>query len=339
MNDVIWYIGGSNVGTDLDTVYNYNYMTDSWTLTPVKLQTGLAAAKGLAAMDGLVYVTGGGDYATSSGGVNASCYMNLLGNNFVSIPNMGTARKYHMMAESSDGRIIVLGGFKPVGFGYAATTSVESLKIATTSLTLSASSIGTGEKLTASLNLVYTYSNIERLAGNIKLVDASNNVYDLGTFSGSMGPKISREVSIPQNITPGTYRFVMYDIEGYTGNLLMGDAFPVFQTNVEVTALPSVEDSLATLEQMNDDLNGELQNVTAEINATKARLAVLEQQNEDLSADIQDVQAQLTEMQNALNQKNDQKLDSTIGYLIMVLVIVILVVVILQFFMFMRKKT
>jgi len=297
--DRILYIGGSDSTNDYKTVYYYSWRYDYWYIEPATLPTTLAAAKGIKAQDGNIYVTGGGTFATSEGGIVKTMYLDTASQTLVGLPDMNTPRKYHIIAESSDHRMFVLGGLLGIGGSVAVTTSVESISLGSMTVAPSASSVGTGDRLDITIATEFSLTSYDGLEGSVRMVDANGTTFDLGSFYSGCNGTLTVEITIPQGASAGTCEIIVYSLVGYRSGFVTGVIGTDHVMTVSVYHQATVQERLTDLQNQNDQLRD-----------------------------------QLTQAENKL----DQKMDSGTGLLLLVLVCIVLLVVVLQFILALRKK-
>ncbi|MFA5312612.1 MAG: hypothetical protein WC375_04725 [Methanomassiliicoccales archaeon] len=318
-DNMVYYIGGSDILSDFDTVYIYYMQYGYWSLQYISLDRTLAAAKAVSATDGQIYVTGGGTFGTNIGGIDDAGVLNFATTDFVEISSMNTVRKYHIMAESSDGRLFVMGGGSIAG-SFSVTKTVESLKIDDAEMTLSASSVGTGRSLGVTIDFDFPFAPYDAYGGYVELIASGGEVVDLGEFYTRGGSVVTFFVDIPQGIDPGVYQLKVYDTYAYFIENYAGDYLRDFSAPVNVTAESSIDEQLQDLQDQVDGLSDQNSD--------------LSDQNANLSEQVEDLTDQLDETQDMV----DEKFSATLGMVTMILVIIVLVVAVITLVLSMRKR-
>lgn len=331
MGTTFYYFGGTG-----DYVFRYNTIYDYWddltgTVPLPSSRWGMGAAVGV---DGFPYIFGG---ITSD--VTDTCYYLDLNNyEWVEGPSMPQPLYETRAVAMDDGRLLVLGGINDT---YAGSSEVYSLDIADYSSSLSASEAGAGDTLLVTLDYDFAYFDAVEFWGNVNLVADDGTTYLLGEFDSTVGGSFSFEVTLPLAAGIGDYEVVITDFYAYGGSYYYYSVgLPDATIPLTIVDTLTVEERIAALE---DALAAQSEDVAALQAMLDEITAAMDEMNSTLTSQMSDQIAALQEQISALEADNaelsdsvDGKMDSMLGYVLILLVIIVLVVGILNLVM-MRK--
>jgi len=345
-NGYLYYMGGViGAYTDVtDAVWRYYYWSDTWEAA-ADMPVPLAAHAAVLGFDGMVYVFGGGDTgynAASSDTFYASGYVyNPYTDEWADLPDMSVPRKYLGAARTADGMIMSFGGNNYTDVF----ATVEEMRIAEATVTLSDSTVSVGDTIVLSLESDFAFAVEEGayaegyLVSDTDVVYSSAYIYVLIDGVGAMG------LAVPEYAVPGSYTAVISYWHTYLEDVTY--EWPSMEFAVTVDDDPTVEERIVLLEDMVTSLQAQVVALEAQLDVQAEDITALQVQldeimaaSEGLNATLTDEVAALQERIDALEASNaelsdsvDTKMESMLGYVIILLVVVVLVLALMNMMM------
>jgi len=337
--NAIYFIGGVNGGdVTTDTVYRFDIDSDSWS-NRTALPNQLAAFDATVGVDGIIYAVGGSDvdahFALQV--YSAGYYYCSNNDSWHSLPDMSNARKYLSVVSLADGRILAIGGNDNLGiFDY-----VESLKVVSTTTSLSLSSIGQGRS--TMLNLSFNSYASQTAADVMFYLKAdSGQVYPAQALQFLSPGAPSVIVEIAQSMPAGQYELhAFWALFFETGEYNL----PEVTIHFDIFATVPLQDQISDLQSQINKLNATF---TDRLNTQTGQISDLKHLNDEQQNDIDDLLSQLnqtnSDLNDAINQLNNKAdsaqnaADSAGTYAIIALGLGVILIIVLIINILMARK-
>jgi N-acetylneuraminic acid mutarotase len=300
-SDAIFYIGGVNTSSlnAEDEVYQLVIGSSSWTrMSPLPAPT--TALDATTGSDGLIYAMGGSNDITSVDppAYSSGYYYCQNNDTWFQLPNMNTGRKFPGLV-SLDDTIYVIGG-NDAGSTFS---SVESLQIFTSNPSLSSTTIGQGGSAWLNMSLEAFGTN-KGTAVVYYIKSDSGTVYPAETHIFAAG-SASTLIEIPQSMPVGSYELhAFFGVSFESGDHSFPESifpFTIFATTSLQQQISDLQDQIAQLEQLINDINSSL---SAQLNDTIANITQLQlqlaQMNANLTLFVSQIQAQIDQVNTSL---------------------------------------
>lgn len=338
----LYYMGGViGTYTDItDAVWRYYYWSDTWDAV-ADMPTPMAAHAAIQGYDGMVYVFGGGDSgynAESSDILYASgCVYNPGTDEWATLPDMDVPRKYLGAACTVDGMIMSIGGNN----GTEVFATVEEMRIAEATVTVSDSTVGAGDTVVLSIESDFAFAVEYSSYAEGYLMSDAGVVYGYGYISVPIDGVGAMGFTVPEYAVPGGYTVVI----SYWNTYLEDTTYSWDSMEFAITVVDSytVDERIAMLEANLSALTTALVVQAEDIAALQAQLDDILAASEDLNATMAQDIAALQDRIDALETTNaelsdsvDSKMDSMLGYVIIILVVIVLVLALMNM-MVLRK--
>jgi len=300
-DDAIYFMGGMDGGdTPKDVVYRFGLDSKVWT-TEQPMPDQLTSFDAAVGVDGQIYVIGGSDVDShfSLPVYSAGYYYCTNNDSWHSLPDMNNARKYLSVVSLADGRILAIGGNDNLGiFDY-----VESLKVVSTTTSLSLYSIGQGRS--TMLNLSFNSYASQTAADVMFYLKAdSGPVYPAQTLQFLSPGAPSVIVEIAQSMPAGQYELhAFWALFFETGEYNL----PEVTIHFDIFATVPLQDQISDLQSQINKLNATF---TDRLNAQTGQISDLKHLNDEQQNDIDDLLSQLnqtnSDLNDAINQLNNK---------------------------------
>ena len=300
-SNAIFYIGGRNTSSSVNenTVYRHVLGSGSWTMMS-PLPNPIVALDATTGLDGLIYAVGGSDsfFNVDPPAYPYGYYYCENNDTWFPLPNMNQGRKYLGLV-SLDDAIYAFGGNDDVStFG-----TVESLRIFVANPSLSSTTVGQGSSAWLNMSLD-AFAAAKGTAVVFYIKSDTGTVYPAETYIFAAGnPSVL--IEIPQSMPVGSYELhAFFGTTFETGTYTFPEAifpFTVFATTSLQQQISDLQDQIAQLEQLINDINSSL---SAQLNDTIANITQLQlqlsQMNANLTLFVNQIQAQIDQVNTSL---------------------------------------
>lgn len=326
---VAYYMGGlDSGGQPTDTVFFID-LGHSWgTIDPMPFVMGFNAnARGA---DGLFYMCT--EIKEGSAIFNRCAYFDphRYEWGFAAYPPVNT--KEAAGAATSDGKIMVFGGRATSQM----TRGVQTLQVMSVEID-PPDQIYTGELASVRINANLAYADPDRIVAHTYLQAGDGTVYDAKSTTCTVNSAFSIPVSIPDGAPSGYYKFVTEWLyyESAQGHVELGEHSVMVNIVAQATVREQMEGLQEQVEQLQEQLS-DLENETADlrdqIEDIGQRLDDLENADDAIKTEVDGLSTDTTKLQASV----DNKSDSVLSYLMIVLLVAS--IAIMAFNMVMSKR-
>lgn len=317
-SNTIVYAGGSDpsLPNSYDTIYTYDVSEGSWTLSSDVLPYEMAASGTFVGPDCLLYMIGGGmysnAYSTSGNAVKASIAYDPFTGDITYLPEMNFARKYLAIGYDAEGDLYAVGGYT----GATSTGSVERIHIADAlEVHLGPSSeVDSGADIVVIADYNFAIAEYAILTAEVDILNASHAVVASYMLEAYDFDKISAhfEMVIPGELDDGNYTIRFSEVHSM-GENIEGFSLEDYELTVKVTHVTTAQDLIDEQNAVIDDLQDQL---------------------DDQNETIDDLQEELDDANEAMGDK----MDASMGMVLIVLALIAVFIGAIALVMVLRKK-
>ncbi|UCE45667.1 MAG: hypothetical protein JSU93_01945 [Methanobacteriota archaeon] len=333
-----YYLGGSTSSwaDSSGTVYVYSVDGDYW-YTNNDMPVPLASQSGALAVDGAIYVIGGGGDGYNVGpGYDTTYWYSSNDGDWHDGPVLPVGVRHAGAVATTEGMLYLFGGNNAT----EVMSTVLSLEVAHLEVSLSGTPVAQGGFLNLGVMLDVVFADPSGYYVEAYLVSNSGTFHSGWDFWIPVPEPAELTLDISETMPPGDYTLVVY-VGYYSSN------FPEESFEVTVTDAYTFEEQLdmlkTNLTELLDAQAADIADLETQLSVMEAALGALEAQLSDADGNITDLQAQLDELQNTLTELEgsmndvqtsvDNKADNSLLYVVIGLLIVVIVLMALMMVM------